>query len=439
MLNKANIRKVCIDDFAIKKRFKYGTVMIDIETRKIVDILESRDYEDVKGWLETFPNIELVSRDGSIVYKKAVKDAHPGAIQISDRFHILKNLTDYFKKLIKRIFNKKVEIEKLETIKPEEILILKEKHKYDTKWDLICRVKELRSLKYTVNDICKILGVSNKTVITYSKIPAEDKQKYDKVTNAKAKEMDTVKRKQALISRAKELKGQGKSIRKIAEEMCLDRRTVKKYLESNGVWEHAFKGVKKQSILDNYKDIVKKMHIAGQNSKEIYMNIKKQGYKGSDSLVRKFITNLRKEIMENKEITNIDYIQRKDLISLLYKPLEKVKNITTVQLDKLLKKHENLKLVFDILNEFKQILFGKDNAQLKSWIEKCKQLNIRELNSFITGITRDIDAVNNAISYKYSNGLAEGKINKIKFIKRIMYGRCSFQTLKDRVLSLENS
>lgn len=413
--------------------------MIDIESRKIVDILESRDYEDVKNWLKTFPNIELVSRDGSIVYKKAIKDSHPGATQISDRFHILKNLTDYFKKFIKRKFNKKVEVEKLETIKAEDILILKEKYKYDTKWDLICRVKELRSLNYTINEICKILGIGNKTVISYSKIPPEDKEKYDNVTNTKAKELDTAQRKQALINKAKELKKQGKSIRKIAEEMCLDRRTIKRYLESNGVWEHASKGVKKRSILDDYKDIVKKMHLAGQNSKEIYMVIKKQGYKGSDSLVRHFITSLRKEIIEDNEIINIDYVKRKDLVSLLYKPIEKVKNVTFDQLEKLLKKYENLKLVFDILKEFKQILFGKDNNQLKPWIEKCKELKIRELNSFITGITRDIYAVQNAISYEHSNGLAEGKINKIKFIKRIMYGRCSFQTLKDRVLRLENS
>ncbi len=74
----------------LKKRNKYATVMIDIETRKIVDILESRDYEEVKRWLRTFPNLELISRDGSIVYNKAIKDAHPKSIQVSDRFHILK-------------------------------------------------------------------------------------------------------------------------------------------------------------------------------------------------------------------------------------------------------------------------------------------------------------------------------------------------------------
>lgn len=82
-----------------KKRYKYATVIINIETRKIVDILKSRDYEEVKEWLKTFPNIEIISRDGSITYNKAIKDAHPKSIQISDRFHILKNLTDYCKNI----------------------------------------------------------------------------------------------------------------------------------------------------------------------------------------------------------------------------------------------------------------------------------------------------------------------------------------------------
>ncbi len=104
--------------------------MIDIESRKIVDILESRDYEEVTEWLKTFPNIEIVSRDGSIVYNKAIKDAHPKSIQISDRFHILKNLTDYCKKYIKRILNRKVDVERLENTSEQEILKLKEKYKF---------------------------------------------------------------------------------------------------------------------------------------------------------------------------------------------------------------------------------------------------------------------------------------------------------------------
>jgi transposase len=181
------------------------------------------------------------------------------------------------------------------------------------------------------------------------------------------------------------------------------------------------------------------MHIDGSSSKEIYIKIKNQGYTGSDSLIRKFITDFRAESLDVDDKMDIKYVKRTSLISLLYKPLEKIKDITSEEFEKIIDKYDDYKQIFKSIKEFKEVLFGKDNTKLKTWIEKTKKLNIRELNSFITGITRDIKAVNNAITYEYSNGLAEGKVNKIKVIKRIMYGRCSFKTLRNKILKLENN
>jgi len=83
------------------------------------------------------------------------------------------------------------------------------------------------------------------------------------------------------------------------------------------------------------------------------------------------------------------------------------------------------------------MLTDKNIDVLDKWMEGDKNLNIPEINSFINGIERDMEAVRNAIKYEYSNGLAEGCINKLKVIKRIMYGRCSFETLKNKILRLE--
>ena len=86
-MEKSGVISVCIDDFALKKRQRYGTVMVDLETRKIVDMIESREMGDVCRWLAEYPNIQVVSRDGSGTYAAAIAEAHPGATQISDRFH----------------------------------------------------------------------------------------------------------------------------------------------------------------------------------------------------------------------------------------------------------------------------------------------------------------------------------------------------------------
>ena len=76
--------------------------MVDISKRQILDMIDSRDYETVCKWLKTYPNLHVVSRDGSIIYNNAIADAHPGALEISDRFHLLKNLTSYGTEYLKK-------------------------------------------------------------------------------------------------------------------------------------------------------------------------------------------------------------------------------------------------------------------------------------------------------------------------------------------------
>ena len=175
---------VCIDDFALKKREKYGTVMIDIETGDVVYILESRDYEDVEKWLKTFPNIKVFSRDGSITYAKVMRDSHPTAIQISDRFHLLKNLTDYCKEYIKRMIKSNIEIETTGETVVNDNICNKAKYQYETTWDLIVAVKTMRSDGCLIEEITDALGLSAKTVIKYSKIQDCDKEKYNKKSTA---------------------------------------------------------------------------------------------------------------------------------------------------------------------------------------------------------------------------------------------------------------
>ena len=83
-----------MDDFALKKRYTYGTVMVDWDTHRIVDMIQSRESNEVSQWLSTYPSITMISRDGSSGYASAAARAHPDAIQVTDRFHLIKNLSD---------------------------------------------------------------------------------------------------------------------------------------------------------------------------------------------------------------------------------------------------------------------------------------------------------------------------------------------------------
>src|SRR5690606_20140243 len=132
---KTKYTKVYIDDFATKKHETYGTVIIDIYTHRIIDMIPSKEHQDVASWLKTFPNIALIARDGSNSYTKAIKEAHPHAIQVSDRFHLLKNLTTYCKKALMKYFKSKVTIpaEELPSEKRSEPDEIKEHLPFDFK------------------------------------------------------------------------------------------------------------------------------------------------------------------------------------------------------------------------------------------------------------------------------------------------------------------
>lgn len=93
--------------------------------------------------------------------------------------------------------------------------------------------------------------------------------------------------------------------------------------------------------------------------------------------------------------------------------------------------------IINLVNEFKQMLKSKNVEKVKEWIGKANNLKIRKIDKFVSGLKRDMQAVRNAIIYEYNNGLAEGSVNKLKVIKRIMYERNKFKMLRQKVLFLE--
>lgn len=119
---------------------------------------------------------------------------------------------------------------------------------------------------------------------------------------------------------------------------------------------------------------------------------------------------------------------------MLYKEINAVKNITKEIFEKITTLFQKANIIYNIVKEFKDIMFSKKEDKLDKWIDKTKKYKIPEMDSFINGIERDLEAVKNGIKYNYNNGLAECSVNKIKVIKRIMYGRCSFNLLKQKVL-----
>jgi transposase len=88
----AEVRVLGIDDFAFKKGNTYGTILVDLERQKVVDLLPERSTESLARWLTEHPGVEVAARDRSHVYAQGIAEGAPGAVQVADRWHLLHNL-----------------------------------------------------------------------------------------------------------------------------------------------------------------------------------------------------------------------------------------------------------------------------------------------------------------------------------------------------------
>ena len=109
--------------------------------------------------------------------------------------------------------------------------------------------------------------------------------------------------------------------------------------------------------------------------------IKKDGFIGSGSLLRTYLSKIKKEKIEVAEIKHV--VERSTMISLLYKEIDEVKNISKELFDRVIKICPQAGKIYELIKEFKDIMFSKHEEKLDEWISKTRKLNIQEINSFI--------------------------------------------------------
>lgn len=358
-----------IDDFSSKKREIFNTIFVDNDKKKKVEVINSREKEDVIETLKLFKKVKTVTRDFSQTYKNAIAEALPKAKQIVDRFHIFKNLTDDLNEYIKR----------------------------------------------NVKETIKMIDNKEKAVIE-EKIILNKRQKNKK---------ESADKKWEVIQEVQILYKEGHNKSQISKKMQISRQTIYAYLEQHQPLERST-----HSILDPYVPLIKKLILEGKKAEEIYNEIKANGYKGKTSLFNSRLKGIKQEAR-----ANIKYLKRSKIKKLLFYDIDEIKdNNLKKDLEEYLETNQEINNLFEMIRKFKQVIFSKKPSKLDTWIKKARKINVKELNRFVTLIESDIDAVKNAIKYDYSNGLTEGFNNKTKVIKRIMYGRCSFDLLRLKIL-----
>jgi DNA-binding transcriptional MerR regulator len=429
-VDKSQITKVCVDDFAFRKRYTYGTVMVDIDTHRIIDILDSRETNKVEEWLKSYPNLELVVRDGSQAYASAISGSHPNALQVTDRFHLLKNLSETVEKYMRQLFPSRLVIPA--TAPNEEMEIL-----YNTRnrAERIRFARQKRNEGYTVNDIALLLHAGTTTINRYLAIP--DDEVPEVIENARERQhQKELENKQAVIDEVRKLYAEGHSKSEISRLTGHIPQTVTKYLKDDCPITNAKYDTRIPGKLYPYEQEVIDMRSKGITYAKIHDHICKKGYDGTVASLRVFMQKERthRRSIEKAETDSVEYIPRKFMCQLIYRELEKIKGLTQEQYDAAIIKYPILGQLYHLLKEFHRIVFSHKSDELEGWMNSAINLHIQELDSYIAGIKNDLLAVKRSIELSYNNGLAEGSVNKIKLTKRIMYGRNSFKLLKAKLL-----
>jgi len=187
------------------------------------------------------------------------------------------------------------------------------------------------------------------------------------------------------------------------------------------------------SILVPYEDRIKIMLAAGKPVTEILSAIEPEGYRGSYSLLQQYCRTIRPITYRRKKSTH--RVKRRDIAGVIWSGGGK---ISPEDMSYIEAKNPVITEIKAIVEEFRTAYSQKDVDAAKSWSAKYSQCQFPAICSFINGINADADAFYNSIKYEFSNGLLEGCVNKLKTVKRSMFGRAGYMLLRAKLL-LANS
>ena len=389
-------RVLGIDDWAKRKGQSYGTILVDLEAHKPVDVLPDRSAELVAEWLRAHPGVEIISRDRGKEYIKGATDA----IQVADRWHLLKNLRDTLKQLLegKRACLRAAAEESGQNVSEQE-------------------------------QPGKSIESEEIPTVRTPKTPT-------KLTKAEKRKLEGRGKRQERYEAVKELHKLGLSKSEISRCMKLNWRTVSKYTTADKCPMYPER--RRPSKLDPYIDYIQKRWESGcHNATQIWREIRDMGFDGARRTVAKWATEKRKSLRSSGSAATTRQVvpwSSHRASWLLVSEEDQLTEEDKQALERMKQADEKVAQAYMLGQRFVRMIREQESESLLPWLEDATNSGIDALKQFAKGITQDLDAVTNALLLPWSNGQTEGQVNRLKLIKRKMYGRANFDLLRRRVL-----
>lgn len=406
--------KIGLDDFAFRRGHTYGTIIVNLETHRLIDVLPDRSVATVATWLTAHPSIEVISRDRAADYATAATVGAPQAQQVCDRWHLLRNLSEYVTTFLARM---RADIRKAsqEQVPPRE-----EDPEEEARW-------EEREASEQAQDTRRQARRVRETVREQTK------------ARRQAERLD-------LYQQMLQLQSQGLSSYEIAPRVGLSARTVRQRL-ADGVKTTPRR--RRPSPLDAYASYLRRRWEEGeQRGENLYQELLEKGYTGSCRAVYRYLNRWRSPRTDQKEPVvrkhrprktapppgPFDECQAKQAVWLYIRSPDELNTKEQQQVAFLRRVHPILETAYQLVQTFVKMVRDQKATELEGWLEQVRTSDITELMRFAKGIERDLAPVQAALQLPYSNGVVEGHVHRLKLIKRQGYGRASFPLLRQRVL-----
>jgi transposase len=395
-----------VDDFALRKGRIYAGLIVDHDQRRPLDVLPDCAPATIAEWLAAHPSIRLVSRDRGTAIVEGITRGAPQATQIADRWHLLKNLGEALERLLVRQRTEWHNILVAET--PDE------------------PAGEAMTATAAGSDVLPRLRAPTARALQAAQ---ERQARRD--------------RRVARYEEARRLSAQGWSLRAIAREMHLNRHTVQDYLTSD-IAPILRPRTRKPSKLDPYRDYIHRRWDEGCHDTAVLLaELRRRGYSGGHSILRAYVAPLRRALPhvtgEPMKMTRVRAAARptwspRHLVALFLRHPEEVTTKQAQTLGVLRAASPLLASVHDAVQAFATMVRERRVEGLTAWVDAMRQSEERELRGFAEGLLEDYAAVRAGLTLPESNGSTEGHINRLKLVKRAMYGRGKVDLLRRRVV-----
>jgi transposase len=350
-----------VDDWAFRKGHRYGTILVDLERRRIVDLLKDRKAETLAPWLRQYPGIEVISRDRAPAYAEGARRGAPNAVQVVDRWHLFQNL-----------------VEALER----------------------CLLRFRPALKAAAGVSDALLGplpgASEIELVPWQ-------QRAEAVSQQK--HAVTVER----YERIRELQAAGFTVLDIAQLVGASRQTVYRDLALEGPPERRRPHRSGRGVLAPYASYLQQRWAEGcRNQSRLFREIRLLGYQHSSRTVALFLKRLNEHLPASTAAASRPSVTKvpsaRSVAGLLVWRKDQVPEDERDYLARLCTHEPTVALAYELAQDFANLARERTGQGFEAWLTRATTSGIPELDRFARGLTDDRAAVEAGLSLEWSNG-----------------------------------